>query len=79
MSAATDTTYAARAHARAQATRVDRPSPPPGADPGELIWAETVPGGNYAHKVLARGSRLRLADPHGSACAHLLLYVADRP
>ena len=79
MSAATDTAHAARAHARAQATRVERPSPPPGTDPGALLWAETVPGGNYTHKVLARGSVLRLADPHGSACAHLLLYVADRP
>ena len=79
MSPATDTTYAARAHARAQAARVERPAPPPGIAADDLLWAETVPGGNYTHKVLARGSMLRLADPLGTACAHLLLYVSDRP
>ncbi len=36
-------------------------------------------GGNYTHKVLARGTELRLTDLTGDACAHLLLYVADRP
>ena len=79
MRSATGTTYAARDHARAQATGVDRPEPPPGIAAADLIWAETVPGGNYTHRVLARGSSLRLADPTGDACAHLLLYVADRP
>jgi len=76
---ATDTPHAARADARARAARVDRPAPPPGIAHDDLLWAETVPGGNYTHKVLARGSMLRLADPLGTACAHLLLYVADRP
>ncbi|MFC1407856.1 urea amidolyase associated protein UAAP1 [Streptacidiphilus sp. N1-12] len=79
MRSATGTTYAARDHARAQATAVDRPGAPPGVAAEELVWAETVPGGNYSHKVLARGSSLRFADPTGDACAHLLLYVADRP
>ena len=36
-------------------------------------------GGNYTHRVLARGTELRLTDLRGDACAHLLLYVADRP
>jgi urea carboxylase-associated protein 2 len=76
---ATDTTYAARDHARAQAAPVDRPAAPPGTPAEDVVWAETVPGGNYTHKVLARGTSLRLADPLGDACAHLLLYVADRP
>lgn len=55
------------------------PDPPVGVDPGDLVWAETVPGGGYTHRVLARGAALRLTDTTGDACAHLLLYVADRP
>ncbi|MFD5818531.1 DUF1989 domain-containing protein, partial [Streptomyces sp. NPDC127038] len=84
---ATATTHGAREHARAQqGTRAeampvvpaaDWQDPPPGAGP--LVWAETVAGGNYTHKVLARGTELRLTDLAGDACAHLLLYVADRP
>ena len=84
---ATATTYGARDHARAQeGTRAeampvvpaaDWPDPP--CEAGHLVWAETVAGGNYTHRVLARGTELRLTDPHGDACAHLLLYVAGRP
>ncbi|MEU0072669.1 urea amidolyase associated protein UAAP1 [Streptomyces sp. NPDC006332] len=84
---ATQTTYGARAHARAQeGTRTeampvvpagDWPSPP--CEAGHLVWAETVAGGNYTHRVLARGTELRLTDLRGDACAHLLLYAADRP
>ena len=84
---ATATTYGARDHARAQeGTRTeampvvpasDWPAPP--CEAGHLVWAETVAGGNYTHKVLARGTELRLTDRAGDACAHLLLYVADRP
>jgi urea carboxylase-associated protein 2 len=47
--------------------------------PDGLLWAETVAGGNYTHKSLARGTELRLSDPTGDACAHLLLYVDGRP
>ncbi|SFW89284.1 urea amidolyase associated protein UAAP1 [Amycolatopsis australiensis] len=85
----TATTYGARDHARAQAgTVVDTmpsipastwPSPPPGVAPEALTWAETVAGGGYTHKVLARGTRLRLTDTDGDACAHLLLFNADQP
>ncbi|MEU0810690.1 urea amidolyase associated protein UAAP1 [Streptomyces sp. NPDC005970] len=84
---ATATTYEARDHARAQeGTRAgtmpvvpatDWPSPP--CEAGHLVWAETVAGGNYTHRVLARGTELRLTDLRGDACAHLLFYVADRP
>ncbi|MFC5744362.1 urea amidolyase associated protein UAAP1 [Actinomadura rugatobispora] len=83
----TATTYGARAHARAQegaraeampvVPATDWPDPP--RDAGRLVWAETVGGGGYAHRVLARGTELRLTDLRGDACAHLLLFVADRP
>ncbi|MDX3579370.1 urea amidolyase associated protein UAAP1 [Streptomyces sp. FL07-04A] len=85
--AATATTYGARAHARAQegahaeampvVPARDWPAPP--CEAGLLVWAETVAGGNYTHRVLARGTELRLTDLHGDACAHLLLFAADRP
>ncbi|MBA4862565.1 urea carboxylase-associated family protein [Streptomyces sp. PSKA54] len=84
---ATATTYGARDHARAQeGTHADAmpvvpasawPAPP--CEAGHLVWAETVAGGNYTHRVLARGTELRLTDLAGDACAHLLLYAADRP
>ncbi|MDX3194966.1 urea carboxylase-associated family protein [Streptomyces sp. MN03-5084-2B] len=85
----TATTYGARDHARAQAgTVVDTmpsipastwPDPPAEVAPEALTWAETVAGGGYTHKVLARGTRLRLTDVDGDACAHLLLFNADQP
>ncbi|MCU7723804.1 DUF1989 domain-containing protein [Actinoplanes sp. KI2] len=55
------------------------PFAPPGIDPATLTWAETVAPGGYTHKVLARGTRLRLDDPTGQACAHLLVYNALEP
>jgi uncharacterized protein len=85
----TDTVRAARADARAQGGGVadampylpasSTPYPPLGVDPSALTWAETVAGGNYTHKVLARGTRLRLEDVTGAACAHVLLYNALEP
>ncbi|MEV4597522.1 urea amidolyase associated protein UAAP1 [Amycolatopsis sp. NPDC049253] len=84
----TATTYGARDHARAQAGTVVDTMPtipaagwpaPPGVEPTALTWAETVAGGGYTHKVLARGTRLRLTDLEGDACAHLLLFNADGP
>lgn len=85
---ATATTHAARAHARAQAGTVTDSMPivpasawptPPSGRCASMTWAETVPGGRYTTKVLARGTRLRLRDLHGAACAHLLLFRADAP
>ncbi|MGA9870048.1 MAG: urea amidolyase associated protein UAAP1 [Rhodococcus sp. (in: high G+C Gram-positive bacteria)] len=73
----TATTLAAKEHARSQAAAVDTPAAPDGVT--ELVWAETVPGGRYTTMVLARGTRLRLRDVHGSACANILLYRADAP
>ncbi|MER5958592.1 urea amidolyase associated protein UAAP1 [Streptomyces sp. NPDC001893] len=55
------------------------PSPPEGIAAEDLVWAETVAGGNYTHKVLARGTELYLTDLTGDGCAHVLLYSADRP
>ncbi|MFE0678220.1 urea amidolyase associated protein UAAP1 [Streptomyces sp. NPDC058867] len=55
------------------------PTPPEGVDARLLVWAETAAGGGYTHRVLARGTELRLTDPTGDACAHVLLYCADRP
>jgi urea carboxylase-associated protein 2 len=85
----TDTTKAARDHARAQAGRVVEAMPvlparaatdlPAGVAPDAVTWAETVAGGGYASKVLARGTTLRLQDVDGDACAHVLLYNADQP
>ena len=86
----TGTTRAAREHARAQAGTAAEAMPtlparswpgevPEGVDPAALTWAETVAGGGYASKVLARGTTLRLTDREGDACANLLLYNADGP
>ncbi|MFC9492484.1 urea amidolyase associated protein UAAP1, partial [Streptomyces hydrogenans] len=79
----------AREHARAQEGATadampvvpagDWPEPPEGVGAGDVVWAETVAGGDYTHKVLARGTELRLTDLTGDACAHLLLHGADRP
>ena len=85
----TATTYGARDHARAQdGTLVEAmptipatawPDPPAGVERERLVWAETVAGDGYTHKVLARGTELQLTDLRGDACAHLLLYNADQP
>lgn len=85
----TDTVHGARADARAQGGKVaeampylpasSTPFPPPGVDPGTLTWAETVAGGNYTHKVVTRGTRVRLEDVTGEACAHVLVYNAVEP
>ncbi len=87
--AATDTTESARAHARAQAGRLVTEMPtvpasearevPADVERDDLVWVETVPGGGYASKLVARGTRLRLTDLEGDACAHLLLHVAAQP
>ncbi|MFI8774934.1 urea amidolyase associated protein UAAP1 [Gordonia sp. NPDC062954] len=85
----TATTAGAREHARSQAGTItdsmpvvpaaNWPNPPAGVDADRLTWAETVPSGRYTSKVLARGTRLRLRDITGSACAHLLLWRVDAP
>ncbi|MFC7672280.1 urea amidolyase associated protein UAAP1 [Mycolicibacterium sp. GCM10028919] len=85
----TATTAGAKAHARAQHGRtVDEmrhvpatagTTVPADVPVDRLVWAETVASGGYSTAVLARGTRIRLADPLGDACAHLLLHRADAP
>jgi len=80
----TATTGAARDHARAQGrTRVDTmptvpPSAavdlPPGVEADSVVWDELVAGGAYTAKALARGTRLRLTDPTGDGCGHMLVH-----
>lgn len=85
----TGTVLSARADARAQGGRVadampylpasSTPFPPRGVAPSGLTWAETVAGGGYTHKVIARGTRVRLEDVTGEACAHILICNAVEP
>jgi urea carboxylase-associated protein 2 len=86
---ATDTVGNARADARAQDGLTSEympylpasasPFAPTGVDPASLTWAETVAPGGYTHRVIARGTHLRLDDPTGEASAHVLLFNADEP
>jgi uncharacterized protein len=85
----TGSVLSARTDARAQGGKVadampyvpasSTPFPPPGVARDALTWAETVAGGNYTHKVVARGTRVRLEDVTGDACAHVLVYNALEP
>ncbi|WP_078290321.1 urea amidolyase associated protein UAAP1 [Mycobacterium sp. D16R24] len=85
----TATTKGARDHARSQASQITDTMPvlpasnwpwaPDDVDPLTLTWAETIPGGRYASKVLSRGTRLRLTDVTGSACVSVVLLRADAP
>jgi hypothetical protein len=85
----TATVSGARADARAQGGKLadampylpasSTPFPPPGVSPDALTWAETVAGGSYTHKVIARGTRVHLADVTGEACAHVLVFNALEP
>ncbi|WP_197373883.1 urea amidolyase associated protein UAAP1 [Mycolicibacterium baixiangningiae] len=83
----TATTAGARAHARAQHGRTAEhmrhvpastsPTVPDGVPAERLVWSETVAPGGYTTAVLARGTRIRMTDVDGDACAHLLLHRAD--
>ncbi|MEH6660680.1 MAG: urea amidolyase associated protein UAAP1 [Parasphingorhabdus sp.] len=79
---------AARDHARAMAGRkVDTmPVLPPVADDlpadvaaDDLLWEETIAAGGYTTRTLAQGSRLRLIDLEGDACASVLIFNAEMP
>ena len=75
----TATTHGARDHARAQASAVERFSrSAPAGDP-EVLWRETVEGGNYATRVLPRGARLTLRDPEGDTSVQLLRVQPSPP
>ncbi|MGV9668519.1 DUF1989 domain-containing protein [Nocardia niigatensis] len=77
----TANTTDARAHARSQAAAapLSGPALPVGVDPARISVAQRIPAGGYANVVLARGTRVRLLDPDGAACAHVLLLRADSP
>ena len=79
---------AAREHARAQgSSRVEAmPTLPPltddlpeGVAAEDLLWEETIAPGGYASRRLTRGTRLRLIDTGGDACASLNIYNAEMP
>lgn len=71
----TATTHAAREHARAQAAAASqefcRQTP---IDDASILWSETVEGGNYAVRVLPRGTRLHLTDVDGDTSVQLLVF-----
>lgn len=83
---ATDNPENARAHARAQGGILNDTMPtfPPEAAegwPGEvtveqMLWAETVGGGNYTALGLAAGAVVELTDIEGDACANVALFNA---
>ena len=85
----TDTVSAARQDARAQGGQsaeampyvpaASSPHVPDGVPAEALTWAETVAPGGYTHRAVARGTRIRLDDPTGEACAHVFLLRADAP
>lgn len=79
---------AARDHARAQGGTVVEAMPvlppvaadlPAGVSADDLVWEETVAPGGYATRRLSRGSRLRLIDLKGDACASLMVFNAEMP
>jgi len=79
---------AARDHARAMAGTIVEAMPilPPVADDlrgstsaEDLLWEETIAAGGYASRILKRGSRLRLVDLQGDACASILIFNAEMP
>jgi urea carboxylase-associated protein 2 len=71
----TATTHAAREHARAQAAAAEERyfRSTPIAEVG-VLWRETVEAGNYAVRVLPRGSRLHLTDTDGDTSVQLLVF-----
>lgn len=52
------------------------PFAPADIDAGSLRWSETVAPGGYTQLRVARGTRIRLEDPTGDACAHVVLVNA---
>lgn len=57
----------------------EAPFAPDDVPAGELLWAETVAPGGYTHLRVARGTRIRLVDESGDACAHTLVFNAIEP
>ncbi|MEV6767620.1 DUF1989 domain-containing protein [Nocardia sp. NPDC051030] len=74
-------TTSARAHARSQAAAAATSGPtlPADVDSAKITFTQRIPSGGYANVVLGRGTRVRLSDPAGAACAHLFLLRAESP
>lgn len=79
---------AAREHARAMEGTVVEAMPklppvaddlPDGVPASDLVWEEVIAAGGYSARKLMRGSRLRLIDTAGDACASLMVFNADMP
>lgn len=80
--------YGAQAHARAMAGTAVQSMPvvpataavglPSGVPAEAAVWEETIAGGGYAARQLARGTRLRLVDLSGDGCVSLLVFNAER-
>ncbi|MGB3469381.1 MAG: urea amidolyase associated protein UAAP1 [Erythrobacter sp.] len=79
---------AARDHARAmEGTVVEAmPTLPPVADDlpegvtvDDLVWEETIAPGGYSARRITRGTRLRMIDTRGDACASLMIFNAEMP
>jgi urea carboxylase-associated protein 2 len=49
---------------------------PDGVDAASVVWDEVLDPGEYAAHRLTRGTRLRLTDLEGEACAHVLVHNA---
>ncbi|MBI1367603.1 MAG: DUF1989 domain-containing protein [Planctomycetes bacterium] len=85
----TSTPTAARDHARAMAGTVVPCMPtipasraadlPPGVEPADVVWHEAIAPGGYAARLLERGTRVRLTNLEGDACAQCVVYNADEP
>jgi urea carboxylase-associated protein 2 len=85
----TATPEEARAHARAQAAtstwdQATIPARaatdlPEGIEAATVVWDETIGAGGYAARAIPRGTRVRLTDVRGDACANVLVYNARRP
>jgi urea carboxylase-associated protein 2 len=56
-----------------------RRRPPRRCSRDDLLWEEVVAAGGYATRRLARGTRLRLIDLRGDACASLMVFNAEMP
>lgn len=79
---------AARAHARAMEGSIVDAMPilppvasdlPDGVPAEDLLWEEVIAAGGYSSRKLARGSRFRLIDLEGDACASILVFNAEMP
>ncbi|MBB5713819.1 urea amidolyase associated protein UAAP1 [Sphingomonas aerophila] len=83
MTTSTADPHGARDHARAMAgTRVQAMPTLPAAAvdaPDAVFWEETIAPAGYASRRIARGTRLRLVDLAGDACASMLLFNAEMP